>query len=71
LHVEDVCAAINLITHSGRLNDIYNIGAEDSTKLIDVVDYVMKKTGSKKSNNIHRRARVSSNCTNTKLLYGL
>lgn len=47
LHVEDVCAAIKLVTEQGKLNSIYNIGAEDSTKLMDIVDYVITKTGSK------------------------
>jgi len=47
LHVEDVCAAMKLVTEQGKLNSIYNIGAEDSTKLMDIVDYVIKKTGSK------------------------
>jgi nucleoside-diphosphate-sugar epimerase len=46
MHVEDVCAAINLATHSGKFNEIYNIGAEESIKLIDIIDYVIKKTGS-------------------------
>jgi nucleoside-diphosphate-sugar epimerase len=47
LHVEDVCAAIKLVTEQGKLNSIYNIGGEDSVKLIDIVEYVVKKTGSK------------------------
>lgn len=46
LHVEDVCDAIKLITEKGKLGEIYNIGGEESTRINDIVDYVMKKTGS-------------------------
>ena len=47
LHVEDLCEAINLITSKGNINEIYNIGAQNSHKLIDVVNHVMKLTKSK------------------------
>jgi nucleoside-diphosphate-sugar epimerase len=46
LHVEDVCEAINLITSKGNINEIYNIGTQNSHKLIDVVNHVMKLTKS-------------------------
>jgi nucleoside-diphosphate-sugar epimerase len=46
MHVEDVCAAINLIIENGVTNEIYNIGAENSYRIIDIVNYVVKKTGS-------------------------
>lgn len=46
MHVEDVCAAINLIVEKGKENEIYNIGAENSYKIIDIVDYVANKTNS-------------------------
>jgi nucleoside-diphosphate-sugar epimerase len=46
LHVEDVSDAINLITTKGKLNEIYNVGGEESTRINDIVDYVVKKTNS-------------------------
>lgn len=47
LHVEDVCEAINLVTSKGNINEIYNIGTQNSHKLIDVINHVMKLTKSK------------------------
>jgi nucleoside-diphosphate-sugar epimerase len=46
LHVEDVCAAIKLVTEKGKMNEIYNIGGEESTRINDIVDYVIWKTKS-------------------------
>lgn len=46
LHVDDVCNAINIVSEKGKLNEIYNIGGEESTRINDIVDYVMKKTNS-------------------------
>lgn len=46
LHVEDVCTAINMVTKKGKLNEIYNIGGEESTRINDIVDYVRRKTNS-------------------------
>lgn len=47
LHVEDACDAIKIVIEDGNLNEIYNIGANESTKIIDIVNYVIKKVGSK------------------------
>lgn len=47
LHVEDVCTAINMVVKRGKMNGIYNIGGEESTKINDIVDYVRDKTNSK------------------------
>lgn len=47
LHVEDVCRAINLVHNFGRINDTYNIGSTESTKLIDVIDYCRTLLNSK------------------------
>jgi nucleoside-diphosphate-sugar epimerase len=47
MHVEDVCEAINLIASKGNINEIYNIGTQNSHKLIDVVNHAMKLTKSK------------------------
>lgn len=46
MHVEDVCAAINIIVESGNKDEIYNIGGESSYKIVDIVNYVVNKTGS-------------------------
>ena len=46
LHVEDVCAAIKLVTEKGKMNEIYNIGGEESSRINDIVDYVIWKTKS-------------------------
>lgn len=47
LHVEDVCNALNIITESGKMNEIYNVGSDNSHKIEDIVDYVVKRTNSK------------------------
>jgi nucleoside-diphosphate-sugar epimerase len=49
LHVDDACAAINLCIEKGEKNSIYNIGSNYSTKLIDIVEYVIQKTNSNSS----------------------
>lgn len=46
LHVDDVCRAINLVSEKGVLNTTYNIGSAHSYRLIDIVQYVIDKTGS-------------------------
>lgn len=46
LHVEDVCAAIKLVAERGKIDEIYNIGGEESTRINDIVDYVICKTKS-------------------------
>ena len=46
LHVEDVAAAINLVIEKGRLNEIYNIGSEESTQINGIIDYVINRTNS-------------------------
>ena len=47
LHVDDVCDAIKLITEQGKLNEIYNVGAPTSHRLIDLMEYVIEMTNSK------------------------
>jgi nucleoside-diphosphate-sugar epimerase len=47
LHVSDVCRAMHLIMEKGAPNGIYNIGSTKSVRLVDIVEYVVKKTGSK------------------------
>ena len=46
LHVDDVCDAIALIVDKGDLNTIYNVGSAHSYRLIDLMEYVIQKTGS-------------------------
>lgn len=46
LHVDDVCDAIALIADKGDLNTIYNVGSTHSYRLIDLMEYVIQKTGS-------------------------
>lgn len=47
IHVVDACKAINLILEKGKLNTIYNVGNNISTRFRDAIDYVIEKTGSK------------------------
>lgn len=47
LNVEDVCIAIDLIMKKAETNQIYNIGDNTSTKLIDIIDYCKNKLSSK------------------------
>ena len=47
LNVEDVCIAIDLIMKKAETNQIYNIGNNTSTKLIDIIDYCKNKLNSR------------------------
>ena len=47
LHVDDVCRGINLAVEDGELNSIYNVGSTESTRIIDIIEYVKQKTNSK------------------------
>lgn len=48
LHVNDVCRAIHLcLEKEETLNDITNIGAPESVRLIDLITYAIQKVGSK------------------------
>ena len=77
LHVEDVCEAINLVTSKGNINEIYNIGAQNSHKLIDVVNHVMKLTNSNSKINyvdvpvFHRIVQTPNFFMNCKKLHDL
>jgi len=46
LHVDDVCRAIHLCITKGDLNTIYNIGAPQSVRLLDLVEYAIQRTKS-------------------------
>jgi nucleoside-diphosphate-sugar epimerase len=47
LPVEDVCAAIKLVTETGDTNAIYNIGGERSFRIIDIIEYAKTKLNSR------------------------
>ncbi|MGN1422431.1 MAG: dTDP-glucose 4,6-dehydratase [Oscillospiraceae bacterium] len=45
LYVEDHCRAIDLIIHSGRVGEVYNIGGHNEMKNIDIVKTIIKALG--------------------------
>jgi dTDP-glucose 4,6-dehydratase len=49
LYVEDHCAAIDLIVHSGRVGEIYNVGGHNERTNLQVVKAVLKELGKPES----------------------
>jgi len=49
IHVRDHCVALDLVLHSGRLGEIYNISAEDERKNLSVIRLILKKMGKPES----------------------
>ena len=47
IYVDDAVSAIDLILDIGKENEIYNVGNGISIVIRDVIDYAVKKTGSK------------------------
>jgi nucleoside-diphosphate-sugar epimerase len=47
LDVEDCCRAIQLVLDKGNKNETYNIGAVESVRLFDIIQYAMLKTNSR------------------------
>jgi dTDP-glucose 4,6-dehydratase len=45
LYVEDHCEAIDLILHSGKVGEVYNIGGHNEMRNIDVVKLICKSLG--------------------------
>lgn len=45
LYVEDHCKAIDLIIHSGKIGEVYNIGGHNEMKNIDIVKIICKSLG--------------------------
>lgn len=43
LYVEDHCSAIDLIIHSGRIGEVYNIGGHNEMRNIDIVRLICKQ----------------------------
>lgn len=46
IHVEDVCHAINMILNE-KINQVINIGTGKPVLFLDIINYVIKKVGSK------------------------
>lgn len=49
IHVNDVCAAINLVINTSDTNEIYNVGSGIPVLFKDAIEYIIKKTNSKSS----------------------
>ena len=45
LYVEDHCKAIDLIIHSGRVGEVYNVGGHNEMRNIDIVKLICKELG--------------------------
>lgn len=45
LYVEDHCSAIDLIIHSGKLGEIYNVGGHNEHTNLDVVKTILRSVG--------------------------
>ena len=48
IYVEDHCRAIDLIARNGRIGEVYNIGARNEMKNIDIVELICRETGKSK-----------------------
>lgn len=49
LYVEDHCKAIDLIIHSGRVGEVYNVGGHNEMSNIDIVKMICKELGKPES----------------------
>ena len=49
LYVEDHCKAIDLIIHSGRVGEVYNVGGHNEMKNIDIVKIICRELGKPES----------------------
>ena len=49
LHVQDHCRAIDLVLHSGKTGEIYNVGSDDEWENLQLVEYILEKLGKPKS----------------------
>ena len=47
MHVDDICEAIKLVCENGHLNEIYNIGTGQPTKISDIIERSKKYLNSK------------------------
>jgi nucleoside-diphosphate-sugar epimerase len=66
LHVSDACHAIKLVLEKGELNQIYNIGSGHAYMFRDLIDHIVKKTGSRSkineidSSDFHKLVQVKN-----------
>lgn len=49
LHTEDHCSALDLVLHSGRAGEVYNIGARNEWRNLDLVKLILKYLGKPES----------------------
>lgn len=49
LYVEDHCSAIDLIIHSGRAGEVYNVGGHNEMRNIDIVKLICKELNKSES----------------------
>jgi dTDP-glucose 4,6-dehydratase len=49
LYVEDNCCALDLIMRRGQLGEVYNVGANNEVKNIDVAEQIVKELGKPRS----------------------
>ena len=49
LYVEDHCRAIDLVIHSGRVGEVYNIGGHNEMRNIDIVKMICRRLGKPES----------------------
>lgn len=49
LHVNDHCAAIDVVLKNGKVGEVYNIGGNNEWKNIDIVKLILKKVGKSES----------------------
>ena len=49
LHVEDHCKAIDMILQHGKIGEVYNIGAHNEMRNIDIVKLICRELGKPES----------------------
>lgn len=49
LHVEDHCAAVDLVIRQGRIGEVYNIGGHNEQRNIDIVKRILQMLGKPES----------------------
>lgn len=47
MHVDDVCSAISFLAETAPKNQIYNIASDENILFRDIIDFVIKETGSR------------------------
>lgn len=58
LHVSDHCRAIDMVLHKGQAGEIYNIGGNNEMANIDLVRFIVKRTGADEALIRHVRDRL-------------